>query len=271
MPTLDEQVLQSCRDWLKAAATSAGLTDAQVIPADDDGPRPPLPFLTVKLTASDIEVGEDEPVVALADVLTVTDAGAPGTVYTVTVNGTVVTYTRTGAATTPALVAVDLAEEVNDAVDDVFAEADGATVIVSARTGSLAVSESDSRLTLAEDETPVVGLCLHRMATLSVQGFGATTAAWLERAAQRLRTPAIQELLDDAGLSVRVAGGMQNLAGLLDTSIEPRFLREFEIDYASRIDPVAVTPVETVTVDATFERDGTDPADLETTITADLT
>lgn len=55
-------VLQGVREWLKTAAT---LTNAQVIVADDIGPRPPLPYLTVKITTIDIGVGEDEDVAAL--------------------------------------------------------------------------------------------------------------------------------------------------------------------------------------------------------------
>lgn len=44
-----EDLLQAARGAIKAALT---LTDAQVIPADDKGPRPPLPYLTVKITTA---------------------------------------------------------------------------------------------------------------------------------------------------------------------------------------------------------------------------
>jgi hypothetical protein len=50
-------ILQAVRGWLKAASS---LTDAQVIPADDIGPRPALPYLTVKVVVADLPVGEDE-------------------------------------------------------------------------------------------------------------------------------------------------------------------------------------------------------------------
>lgn len=52
-----EDILQGVRTWLKS---SESLTDAQVIPADDDGPRPPLPYVTVKVLMADEEIGEDE-------------------------------------------------------------------------------------------------------------------------------------------------------------------------------------------------------------------
>lgn len=60
--TIRASILQGVRGWLKMAAT---LTDAQVIPADDVGPRPPLPYLTVRVIAPDLPVGEDEVVWAL--------------------------------------------------------------------------------------------------------------------------------------------------------------------------------------------------------------
>lgn len=55
--TIRGDILQAVRGWLKNAAS---LTDAQVIPADDRGPRPPLPYLTVKVLVADLQVGEDE-------------------------------------------------------------------------------------------------------------------------------------------------------------------------------------------------------------------
>lgn len=52
-----EDILQGIRTWLK---TSESLTDVQVVPADDDGPRPSLPYLTVKVLTADAEFGRDE-------------------------------------------------------------------------------------------------------------------------------------------------------------------------------------------------------------------
>lgn len=52
-----EDILQGVRSWLMLAAT---LTDDQVIVANDGGPRPELPYLTVLVLVADIQVGEDE-------------------------------------------------------------------------------------------------------------------------------------------------------------------------------------------------------------------
>ena len=57
--TTRETILQAVRSWFKS---SLGLTDLQIIPADDKGPRPPIPYLTVKVIVADIAVGVDEEV-----------------------------------------------------------------------------------------------------------------------------------------------------------------------------------------------------------------
>ena len=251
-----EYVIQGCREWLKLAAASTPLSDAQVIPADDKGPRPPLPYLTVKLTAADVPVGEDEPVQWLGDQLTVGTA-ATGTVYTVTVNDEVVTYTRL-AGDTNTLVAAGLAAAINAAVDLVHAENVAAVVWLAALTGELVTTESDANLTLAADSVAVAGILAQRSASLSVQSFDGATpltaAGWLERAALRLAMPDVIDLLDEAGLSVDANGGMTDLSSLLDTSIEGRRLREFAVSYAIRTEPALLTPLELVTATLTVEK-----------------
>ncbi len=52
-----EDILQGAREWLK---TATGLDDEKVIPANDKGPRPALPYMTVKVTTHGLETGTDE-------------------------------------------------------------------------------------------------------------------------------------------------------------------------------------------------------------------
>ncbi len=59
--TVKSTILQGVREWLMATASSAALTDYQVIPADDKGPRPALPYLTVRVGPI-ARVGEEEAV-----------------------------------------------------------------------------------------------------------------------------------------------------------------------------------------------------------------
>ena len=62
--TIQLDIFRAVRGWLKAASA---LTDLQVIPADDKGPRPALPYLTVKLTTLHQRMGEDERGVEIED------------------------------------------------------------------------------------------------------------------------------------------------------------------------------------------------------------
>jgi hypothetical protein len=55
--SVEETILQAFRSWLKDAQS---LTDAQVIPEDDDGPRPPKPYLTVSVLTLDNMVNMDD-------------------------------------------------------------------------------------------------------------------------------------------------------------------------------------------------------------------
>jgi len=59
MVTIKETVIQAIRTYLKAHSASSALTNAQVIPADDKGPRPALPYMTVSVGANS-KVGTDE-------------------------------------------------------------------------------------------------------------------------------------------------------------------------------------------------------------------
>lgn len=55
-----EDILQAVRSWAKARADSSALTDSQVIPSDDEGGRPALPYMTVLVAVSGIRIGRDE-------------------------------------------------------------------------------------------------------------------------------------------------------------------------------------------------------------------
>lgn len=52
-----ESLLQDVRAWVMLATS---LPSEKVIPADDEGTRPALPYVTVNLTTYDIAVGSDE-------------------------------------------------------------------------------------------------------------------------------------------------------------------------------------------------------------------
>ena len=59
MATIKETVMQAMRTYLKAHSATSALTDSQVIPIDDKGTRPPLPYLVVQV-GNNRRVGTDE-------------------------------------------------------------------------------------------------------------------------------------------------------------------------------------------------------------------
>jgi hypothetical protein len=114
-----------------------------------------------------------------------------------------------------------------------------------------------------------------RGAVVDVQGFdthgATTTAGWIEDAVLRLTRPDVAAVLDAAGLSVVNRGSTLDVSALLDTEIERRHLRSFELRYAVR--DAAAAGVELETVEAVFEfrhRDG-DPDPLPVEIEIDTT
>jgi hypothetical protein len=137
---------------------------------------------------------------------------------------------------------------------------------------SAGVDEQVNEIGALPDEFPTVRTRGTRRGTLSVQGFGADSAGWLEVATLRLRRPSIQAILDAAGLSVINQGGVTDISALLDTEIEPRFLREFELGYAVvDADTEDLVEMKLVEAEITFiDREG-DPDPLVTTIVVDLT
>lgn len=71
--TIKETLLQGVRTWLRRAAVDddTDLLHAQVIVADQKAPRPPIPYLMVRLLTPGQKVGHDERVYG------VTGGGAP--------------------------------------------------------------------------------------------------------------------------------------------------------------------------------------------------
>lgn len=262
-----DQILIAVRAWLQLAARSTPLTDEQVIIANEKIGRQALPYLAINLTSLDIPRGIDEDIPSLGDTVTPATVGITGTVYALTINGTSISYTRTAGATTKTLIATAILAAIEAAdIDNVTAERDG-EVITIACTDDLTTSVADpTKLTRAAATAPIKSIAGDRTAMLEINGYGSETHAWLERAAIRLRSPGVIALLNAAGLSIVSNGGITALPALLETSIEPRYLREFEIVYGLRSDPEILIAVGTIEVAATYTH-AAGGTDLETTTT----
>ena len=187
--TVRDQILQGVRAWFKAALN---LTNAQIIPADDKGPRPPLPYLTVRVSAGDTPTSVDEHRHA--------DDGAGGVQW------------RTRG---------------------------------------------------------------ERSAVVDVQGYdiagATTTAGWIEDAALRITRPDVAAVLDAAGLSVVDRGSTVDVSALLDSQIERRHLRTFELGYTVRDTGTGSPAVELVEAAITMERYRNHPDPLIVEIEIDTT
>ena len=240
-----ERILQAVRAWLSLAAARTPLTEDQVLIADEPGPRPNGPYLTVKVLADDIPDGADYRLDLLADVVTVAveDGGGP---YEVSVNGTI--YSAPGDDAEA--VASDLADLINAGDEDLYAVASGVTLTIG---GSLAspTTTVGSPLTVETGALPAVVYVGRRSTTVSVQGYGRATLAWLERAFQRINAPEVQALNAAAGVALVPQGGLTDLSSLLDTAFEHRYGRDVVAVYKRYGDPSFAVPVESVVMTAT--------------------
>ena len=268
--TAAELVLQGIRAWLKA---TVGLTDAQVIPGYAPNPRPPLPYITVTLTAWDIPDGTYGSVVNTEATTLVVGTASAGTVYTVTVNGHVCNYTRTSGDTN-ASVAIGLAALVQ-ALDDVLCSVTGATIaIVPQNNVTLTVTTADPNLTKT-DGLPARYVISNRTAVASIQGFsdpisttGALPSNWMSQAMLMLQFDSVQSVLDAAGITIVQRGGQRNINRLLDTQFEPRSLLEVDVLYALQSPIDVVVPLESVAIHTTIEEgSGSNPVVFDTTVT----
>lgn len=253
MSTFREQVLQAVRTWLM---DTARLTDeAAVIFANRDGPRPPLPYLTIDVTA-DVGVGSDESRDDAADVVTVIDA-TEGEIASLTVDGELVEYEVPADATT-STVASALADLIaaEDGVD--LVEVRDAVILVQG-----AVLDDPSDLVTITDDQPVERAVSDRRATVSVQGFGDGADAILELVAQRLPLTVPQEKMAELDIAIRIASGPSTIDVPLDSGWEQRLLLELVVDYARSSDRELLTPMEGAAV--THETTGSSDLDFNHT------
>lgn len=75
-----------------------------------------------------------------------------------------------------------------------------------------------------------------RRATVSLQAYGRKGADLLALCQASLYQPATQRFLSARNITVRRNGGTQNISQLVDTEIEARFVRDFDVEYRLRID-----------------------------------
>lgn len=119
----------------------------------------------------------------------------------------------------------------------------------------VAVGVDESRLAINGSLEPIRTTKGVRSGTVTVRGFGNLTSTWLEDATLALEREDVIALLDTANVVVINRGGVTDISLLLDTQIERRFLREFEISYGVEDTPEILIELETVEAVVTLESD----------------
>lgn len=97
-----------------------------------------------------------------------------------------------------------------------------------------------------------------RTGTVSLNAYGPTAEAWLERAHLMLGAPSVLADLSAAGLALRPRGGINNLSGVLDGATQARFQRDYAVDYrreSGATEVEAVLELETVQYDLELTSD----------------
>lgn len=267
------------RDDLLAAVqslivTHTSATDGKVIFSQGNGPRPALPYLTLKLTSYNRLIGAAHFRNAIVDVAATLDLGAVGggaldTVLSATTAGAAgnaitvrlvadsapaagVSISRSGTALTIHFEAdVSTVAHVEAAItalsggDDlcgVETAGTGATVLAGA------AAFGATALAGGYDGQPTILAVSQRASTLSVQSFGAAAYEWLEELSQGLDLPAVLTTLQAAGVAVvELSGGVQDITELLGTDTERRGSFEAELHYGVTTD--AQTEVECILVE----------------------
>jgi len=114
--------------------------------------------------------------------------------------------------------------------------------LMSAGGGTLGPAERIDSVTAG---APVVKMREHREATVSVQGFGVESEAWLDALQLGLGSPAALLLQEEAGVSAVLLAPTRDMSEMLDTAEEARFLLELTLRY--RVDSAAAAAVELLT------------------------
>lgn len=104
-----------------------------------------------------------------------------------------------------------------------------------------------------------------RTGTLSLQGFGNQTEAWLEQAHLALSNPSARP----ANLTLTTLGGVSNATQALATGMEARFLREYRVYYAITSEPWPVVEFQSAELDLNLSRGAADPTPFELTATTE--
>lgn len=124
---------------------------------------------------------------------------------------------------------------------------------------------------LDDDDAPVVTMRERREASVSIQGFGSGSLAWLEALQLGLDSPASLALQETNGVAAVLLAPVRDASELLDTAEESRFVLELTLRH--RVLGTAASAVELLqaTLSGGAERFDGDPTPLSVNTTVSTT
>lgn len=241
-----EQILQALRAWL---AYCTGIALTSIVPAGDKGPRPALPYLTVRVLVPDVPVGTGEVL------YTTTTTTLPAKWVTLTTYALDAYVRPTASGATPTLIYKATRAGVSAAGEPTWPTVEGGTVVDGTVTWT-----AEARVRQWE---AVQG---HRRATVQIDAWGHGAADFLAAAVLQIDLPAAQEILVPYLVHVaRALSSARDLTALRDTAFEVHAQQDLEVVYALALHTSVRTGIAaSVEWDVTLDT-ANPPADLHVT------
>jgi hypothetical protein len=143
-------------------------------------------------------------------------------------------------------------------------------VTVRLTTPGAAVGAAERLDSLDEDDAPVVAMRERREASLSIQGYGADSFAWLDALERGLDSPASLAAQADLGVSAVLLTPTDDISAMLDTAEETRFSLELTLRYRLTTTPAAAVELRSAVISTTATRYDDDPQPLTANQTVSL-
>lgn len=225
MASLKKEIQRRVRQWIMEAVPGS-----RVIPADEKGPRPELPYLTVKLDSVE-QLGDDETRYQNVNAWIVSFPGAlqAAATYTILVNDLPISVNGT-----PSFKAkFDMINAMSYAINKhelLTSRVLNATLYVVAESTDIVLSSTDAKV-VATPTDPELKMMVGgmRSCTVTVQGFGDGADDIIHQVILSKKRSNILNLLDSLGLSPETNGALLDISELIDTEIEPRFVQELTV------------------------------------------
>jgi hypothetical protein len=129
----------------------------------------------------------------------------------------------------------------------------------------------DEELWLKDEDDEEAGLHQPRgirRYVVSIHGFGEAAGEWLAEAVAAMTALDVQAIFDEAACSVLVLSGPTEVEVPLETTFEERYLVELEVYTMLLPEADPTVALDKAEISATFTREATTPADLESEFTA---